>query len=325
MGVSKPAPLQDPLAPAEPLCARFSGPYRYWEHCGGADSCPAFQRFEPASPSEEKFLLFETRGAGFNNERMSLEIAYALAFGWHRTLVLPPVAGNPSNPRSFFKFEDIYDLAAMNQGVKTITADEFVSHVRQHPDLFPGATTEDVNAVTYHERNDFKGTSWRQWPGWWKFPAKIVREIFTDLVVAKVMYGAPLAEAHAAISKGGGQAEAAASLQQEFVGNRRHGVAQLTPDEEASVALHLPPRALLGNFYTAVFHPDPLEWWRLRSAVRRFCRLQEAFFHGAEAAIAAFGGQIDSYSALHNRQGDWQVCVCVCVCVRARVSLCRPG
>eukprot|EP01052_Picozoa_sp_SAG31_P013149 SAG31_NODE_785_length_12089_cov_4.342936_9_plen_162_part_00 len=42
-----------------------------------------------------RFLLFETRGAGFNNERLSLEIAYALAIGWRRTLVLPPHCGNP--------------------------------------------------------------------------------------------------------------------------------------------------------------------------------------------------------------------------------------
>ena len=119
----------------------------YWEHCGGSDSCPPFQRFEPASPEQEKFLLFETRGAGFNNERMSLEIAYALAIGWGRTLVrgppaihtdslhvsepgtavaevawwqvLPSHCGNPSNPRSFFKFEDIYDMDAMRQGVSS--------------------------------------------------------------------------------------------------------------------------------------------------------------------------------------------------------------
>jgi hypothetical protein len=32
----------------------------------------------------------------------------------------------------------------------------------------------------------------------------------------------------------------------------------------------------------------------------------QVFFLGAEAAIAAFGGRVGSFSALHNRQGDWQ-------------------
>jgi hypothetical protein len=102
----------------------------------------------------------------------------------------------------------------------------------------------DAAAVTYAADSAFQGKSWRQWPGWWQASSKIVREVLGDLVVAE----------------GGAAADSAASLQREFVGRTRNGVAMLTAEEEAAVAIHLPPRALLGNFYTAVFHPDPLEW-----------------------------------------------------------------
>jgi hypothetical protein len=118
----------------------------------------------------------------------------------------------------------------------------------------------DAAAVTYAADSAFQGKSWRQWPGWWQASSKIVREVLGDLVVAKVIYGAPLALAHQKVAEGGAAADSAASLQREFVGRTRNGVAMLTAEEEAAVAIHLPPRALLGNFYTAVFHPDPLEW-----------------------------------------------------------------
>ena len=36
------------------------------------------------------------------------------------------------------------------------------------------------------------------------------------------------------------------------------------------VALHLPPRSLLGNFYTVVYHPDPIVWWQIRCGKRLF-------------------------------------------------------
>ena len=71
--------------------------------------------------------------------------------------------------------------------------------------------------------------------------------------MGKVIYGAPSGFATKTLEAGGG--EAAASLENEFVSNKRHGTARLTPDEEKSIAIHLPPRALLSNFYTAVFHP----------------------------------------------------------------------
>jgi hypothetical protein len=42
------------------------------------------------------------RRQGLNNERCAIELAFAMAFVWGRTLVLPPIAGNPSVMSSHF-------------------------------------------------------------------------------------------------------------------------------------------------------------------------------------------------------------------------------
>ena len=69
----------------------------------------------------EKYLLFESWGAGFNNERMSLEIAYLLALLWGRTLVLPPFAGDWSRASKQFRYQEYFDLAAMADGMRLAT------------------------------------------------------------------------------------------------------------------------------------------------------------------------------------------------------------
>lgn len=284
-------------------------PWAYWRHCGGSPSCPAFPKYDPqAEGEEEKFLLFETRGAGFNNERMSLEIAYALALGWKRTLVLPPHCGNPSNPRSFFLFEDLFDLDAMNQGVRVMTAEQFLQYVAQHgTERWPQASAEELASVSFPQPSAFQGKSWREWPGWWAGSQSVIKQIFSDIKVSNVMYGAPLSSMAQTMSSGGDAVAIAASFQREFTTSARHkGPRMLTQEEEAAVALHLPPRSLLGNFYTTVYHPDPIVWWQIRAAIKRFVRLRPEYFRAAEAAIASFGGRQNSYGAVHNRQGDWQ-------------------
>jgi hypothetical protein len=162
-GARAPSPLPPPaplLPPPTPQTGAVAGAgagagtaaaaakrpaWAYWDHCGGGDSCPPFSRYEPPSPEQERFLLFETRGAGLNNERMSLEIAYALALGWGRTLVLPPHCGNPSNPRSFFKFEEIFDLEALRGGLRVMTAAEFVAHGVCARAKWPSSPSMDQN------------------------------------------------------------------------------------------------------------------------------------------------------------------------------------
>lgn len=284
-------------------------PWAYWSHCGGSPSCPPYPKYDPqAVGEEEKFLLFETRGAGFNNERMSLEMAYALALGWKRTLVLPPHCGNPSNPRSFFLFEDLYDLDALNQGVRVLTAEQFLQYVREHgAERWPEASASDLASVSFPQPSAFQGQSWRQWPGWWAGAASVIKQIFSDIKVGNVMYGAPLSTMAETMSSGGDSVAIAASFQREFTTSARgKGPRMLTREEEDAVALHLPPRSLLGNFYTTVYHPDPIVWWQIRAAVKRFVRLRPEYFRAAEAAITSFGGQQNSFGALHNRQGDWQ-------------------
>jgi hypothetical protein len=223
-------------------------------------------------------------------------------------LVLPPHCGNPSNPRSFFLFEDLYDLDALNQGVRVLTAEQFLQYVREHgAERWPQASASELASVSFPQPSAFQGQSWRQWPGWWAGAASVIKQIFSDIKVSNVMYGAPLSTMAETMGSGGDSVAIAASFQREFTTSARgKGPRMLTREEEDAVALHLPPRSLLGNFYTTVYHPDPIVWWQIRAAVKRFVRLRPEYFRAAEAAITSFGGRQNSFGAVHNRQGDWQ-------------------
>ena len=54
--------------------------WAYWENCAGAvcEPLPPLLPAAAAAGAEGQYLLFEGWGAGFNNERMSLELAWAL-------------------------------------------------------------------------------------------------------------------------------------------------------------------------------------------------------------------------------------------------------
>ena len=90
---------------------------------------------EGGDDPRELFLVFESWGAGFNNERMSLEMAFTLALVWCRTLVLPPLVGDRTRPEKQFRYESFFDVERLRAGIEhatrgratLLTAEEFVA------------------------------------------------------------------------------------------------------------------------------------------------------------------------------------------------------
>jgi hypothetical protein len=76
-------------------------------------------------PKEQRFLLFETGKGGFNNDRMSLEMVFVLAFLLQRTLVIPPSYHlyrlGMSNLAEYFERED------MRYGVRLMAWEDFAA------------------------------------------------------------------------------------------------------------------------------------------------------------------------------------------------------
>eukprot|EP01097_Dermamoeba_algensis_P008487 TRINITY_DN5684_c0_g1_i1.p1 TRINITY_DN5684_c0_g1~~TRINITY_DN5684_c0_g1_i1.p1 ORF type:complete len:480 (-),score=112.40 TRINITY_DN5684_c0_g1_i1:162-1565(-) len=81
-------------------------------------------------PESEKYLAFDTWRGGFNNERMSVEFAFVLAYLTNRTLVIPPPF--PLYLLTFSALEDYFDIEDMKKAVPTISWAQFY---RKFPQL----------------------------------------------------------------------------------------------------------------------------------------------------------------------------------------------
>ncbi|KAH9260267.1 hypothetical protein BASA81_001437 [Batrachochytrium salamandrivorans] len=76
-----------------------------------------------ALPAKKKFLTFEPWPGGFNNIRMSLEMAAAMALALNRTLVMPPTY--KMYLRGTSNFQDYFDYQDMKRGMSVVTYQEF--------------------------------------------------------------------------------------------------------------------------------------------------------------------------------------------------------
>jgi len=113
----------------------------YWEDINLIDSLSNYQ-------PKNKYLVFRPWPGGFNNIRMSLEIAACIAFLQNRILVLPPeyhmyLLQNINSMSTFF---DINDL-----GIKTISFEKFGN-------LFNIKHWEDAEKISYTIKEDILNT-----------------------------------------------------------------------------------------------------------------------------------------------------------------------
>jgi hypothetical protein len=285
-----------------------SPPWQYWNYCGGRKTCPRIQQYGGAAlPSEERFLLFDSRGAGWNNDRQSVELAYALAYLWKRTLVLPEWIGNPCDLSSLTTVNTTFDIGAMAQGVRVISASEFVVFAQKHPKRFPGGAAAvqklHVRNIERHKPFCKRKSEWLKFPGWYAGLKGVAERIFPDVreFVPWVVLGESLPDPDVARLKG-------SSLFQHFATHLRStkGPLALSERQHGATALYIGPRKLLGNFYSTIYVPSPTMSWQLRNTIRSACHLRPEFFVAAAAALEAEGLKPGEYGAIHDRQGDFQ-------------------
>lgn len=281
--------------------------WQYWDYCGGTSPCPQLSRYGGVTmPEAERFLLADTRGAGWNNDRQSLELAYAMAFVWRRTLVLPEWMGNPCDPSILQHVNLSFDVQAMTTGVKVMSATEFVAYARENPTRFPGGASAIANLGIYPKDHWLKTVGkrgWREVTGWFYGLEGVAERLFKNIpeIVPFVTIGAALTAAELTKVKDSWEFKRFSSSERPS-----KGALALSQEESDATALYIGPRKLLGNFYSMIYVPDPMIAYQLRNTMRRALHIRPEFFSAAAAAMDAGGIRPAEYGALHNRLGDFQ-------------------
>lgn len=152
-------------------------------------------------PKGEKYLTFKSWGAGFNNERISLELAFAFAVLYNRTLVLPPKYKHYNLKE--FAYEDFFEVEDMKKAIPVLTFKEFQlleavndnfdgiedkAYVLRWPDM-----PHSLSVFVYPEKPD-RTKEPEKWLNMIKFAGKkregIIRDIYSepDAVKAKIIH-----------------------------------------------------------------------------------------------------------------------------------------
>lgn len=159
-------------------CAKHGGPSDdlasemvYWKDIPeDASYVSPFREYGPA----KKYLTFEPDEGGFNNIRMAMETAVAMAHAMGRTLVMPPeqrmylLGKKDKHSKNTLSFEDFYhfdSVAVEHAGVEVISTEEFLereimSGNIRHPEtgeiMHPPQNKTGWHGIgTYHSQ-DFK-------------------------------------------------------------------------------------------------------------------------------------------------------------------------
>eukprot|EP00316_Scyphosphaera_apsteinii_P012517 CAMPEP_0119316266 /NCGR_PEP_ID=MMETSP1333-20130426/39223_1 /TAXON_ID=418940 /ORGANISM="Scyphosphaera apsteinii, Strain RCC1455" /LENGTH=425 /DNA_ID=CAMNT_0007321867 /DNA_START=173 /DNA_END=1450 /DNA_ORIENTATION=- len=239
---------------------------RYWLQAQ-TSHCPKTR----CHAATQRFVSYEPWPGGFNNVRMSLEMAAALAFALNRTLVWSPASR--IYLRGNGRLEDYFDSEAVRRGLSVISYADFM-HAMGLP-LKAGTSAHftslgNVTGVRIFERN------------------------LATKVASKMIFCVPHCPRKGDV------------LFESFEAYRQ----KLQPfDTDAkwfssARVLHF-RQNLLGNFYNFVWTTEAGLGAQIKRLVRDHLHFREAIVERAERVIAQLGGHF-AFSCLHIRRNDFQ-------------------
>lgn len=231
----------------------------------------------------DRYLSYEQWNGGFNNVRMSLEMAAALAFALNRTLVWPP--GKDIYLRGKGGMDDYYDRSELSAVLRVVSYDDFARDVGLDrssavtkspppPKNAPFARLIGAPGVTVMDKARLGGKIGSQ----------------TVVCVPRCPKG-----------PGDDPDDGYKRLQHYANGDMKTVDAA---EFDTTRVLHI-REVLLGNFYNFLWFRTS----RVDAAVKRMVRdhihFREDIVRRAEAIIDALGGHF-SYSCMHVRRNDFQ-------------------
>ena len=271
--------LEESIAAVDALVPRVMHRYntRYWLEPRGDVGVTA--QVWSGNPGDEKYVSFEPWQGGFNNERMSLEQAAAVAVLLDRTLVLPPKRS--IYLRGSTAFTDYFDLADMQRGLRVVSFDDFSKRV----------------GLQAHAG---KAPAWAHKPAVWRG----IEHVPGTLVMDQKKFGGiasqvVLCDPACPTDRSNVRFNNFASKLKKFdVGTAEVSMAKI---------LHF-PNVLLGHFYTFVWAEEPERLRHIRAVVKNGIHFRSDIFAKAERIVDAMGDF--AFSALHVRRNDFQVRRC---------------
>lgn len=255
-------------------------------------------------PVKDKFVTFTPWHGGFNNIRMSLEMALAAAFAFDRTLVLPPPFKLYLRGKS--DLMDYFDLEDLQKGFSVITYDEFLDI---HPAFKEAQSKHELPGSTMHSKVDSYFTGLKD------LPKGTVVSIDEEKVGKKIgidfMFCVPNCPEEPSKSslRGNEKTEVDKNIEKElnwyknFKKGSRFFVNTDDPEYVNSEIIHFGPN-LLGQFYAMVYFRDPGQYQLLMKKMKDHLHFQEEIFEYAEKIIKKLGDF--KYSCLHVRRNEFQ-------------------
>lgn len=233
---------------------------KYWTRNNTVDT-----NFWPR-PRGDKFLAFRSWGAGFNNERISLELAFSFALLFNRTLVLPPRYKHYNLKQ--FAYEDFFDIQDMKKIIPIVTFQEF----------------QILTGVEDGYKNIEKRAHVLSWPdmphsiGIFVFPEK------PDQVKEPEKYLRMMT----------------------FAGKKRENIIRDIHSDPAikdAEILFFPTKQLFCHFYAYIHCTDPALDRYMRKAVRNHIHLRNDIVDAASVVLNHLGNE---FYTMHIRRGDFQ-------------------
>jgi len=244
-----------------------------------------------AVPLYSKFVTFTPWHGGFNNIRMSLEMAAAFAIASNRTLVMPPEQNMYLRGKS--SLSSYFDLKDMKAGLSVISYDEFFDLVDfgKYQKERPKNNEVHSNAERYY-------TGLETMPGVYH-----TKKIWSkDKIGGNVVYCFPDCPS--------GKSSLRLSEHQKFEKEwflkfSRHATPYdgTSPEISNSKIVHFQAN-LLGHFYTFVYFRDLRQGSHIKKVIRDHIHFVPAIFERAERIISKLGDF--QFSCLHIRRNDFQ-------------------
>lgn len=238
-------------------------------------------------PPMSKYVTFSPWKGGFNNIRMSLEMAAAAAFAFNRTLVMPPAY--KMYLRGASSLESYFDYSALQVGVSVIKYEEFLVRVPE----FRKRQGSDLPSERMHSSVERYFRGLREMPGVLIHDEKVWGK---HQIAGNVVYCVPTCPGENENIRKSPKAKIIKDWFENF--KKWRTLTYNYKDMEHYQIIHF-PQDLLGHFYSMFWFEDPQKLRQMRRLIRDHVHFKEDIIEYAERVIKRLGDF--KYSCLHIR------------------------